>query len=235
MPNKDYTDITIIVDRSGSMQAGRDDHEGGINSFVDGQRGGPGECRITLVQFDSFDNHELVWDAVRAEDVVAYSLVPRGATPLADAVGWAVNRTGERIAKMPDGKKPGQVVFFVVTDGKENASHEFTKRTVRDLVQSRTKVDGWRFLFLGADIDAWGEGGSIGVPTSGGLQILKDAGQIKRAYGVTAQKIMSARCAASSNGDAVQISSCYSYSQDDKDYVDGEKEDGDTELPNQEE
>ena len=30
----DYTDITLVVDRSGSMESIREDAEGGINAFI---------------------------------------------------------------------------------------------------------------------------------------------------------------------------------------------------------
>lgn len=47
-----YTHITVIVDRTGSMQEIRDDIIGGFNSFLSKQREAPGRATITLVQFD---------------------------------------------------------------------------------------------------------------------------------------------------------------------------------------
>lgn len=49
----DFTDVTMVVDRSGSMDDIRLDAQGGINAFVQDQAKLPGECRITLVQFDN--------------------------------------------------------------------------------------------------------------------------------------------------------------------------------------
>ena len=49
----DLTDITMVIDRSGSMSSIRTDAEGGINTFVDSQKSEPGEALLTLVQFDT--------------------------------------------------------------------------------------------------------------------------------------------------------------------------------------
>ena len=48
----DLTDITLVVDRSGSMESIREDAEGGVNTLIAEQAKQPGECLITLVQFD---------------------------------------------------------------------------------------------------------------------------------------------------------------------------------------
>ena len=49
----DLTDITMVIDRSGSMESIRTDAEGGVNTFVDSQKSEPGEALLTLVQFDT--------------------------------------------------------------------------------------------------------------------------------------------------------------------------------------
>jgi hypothetical protein len=40
----DLTDITLVVDRSGSMQAIREDAQGGVDAFIREQAGEPGEA-----------------------------------------------------------------------------------------------------------------------------------------------------------------------------------------------
>ena len=54
----DLTDITLVIDRSGSMEEIRTDAEGGVNTFIRQQARQPGEALLTLVQFD--DEHEFV-------------------------------------------------------------------------------------------------------------------------------------------------------------------------------
>ena len=50
----DLLDITLVVDRSGSMESIRSDAQGGINAFIRDQATEEhGEALITLVQFDT--------------------------------------------------------------------------------------------------------------------------------------------------------------------------------------
>ncbi|HEX6056861.1 MAG TPA: VWA domain-containing protein, partial [Intrasporangium sp.] len=53
MTNSNLTHIAFLLDRSGSMQSIKDDTEGGFNAFIAEQRKEPGECRVTLAQFDN--------------------------------------------------------------------------------------------------------------------------------------------------------------------------------------
>ena len=94
----DLTDITLVVDRSGSMQAIREDAQGGVNALIQQQVKEPGEATLTLVQFDT--EYEVVHSGVAIEDAPEYELVPRGATALLDAVGRAINETGKRISRI---------------------------------------------------------------------------------------------------------------------------------------
>ena len=44
----DLTDITLVVDRSGSMREIQSDAEGGVNAFIEKQAAEPGEALLTL-------------------------------------------------------------------------------------------------------------------------------------------------------------------------------------------
>jgi hypothetical protein len=46
----DYTDVTVVLDRSGSMDSIREDMEGGFAAFVATQQALPGRCLVTMVQ-----------------------------------------------------------------------------------------------------------------------------------------------------------------------------------------
>ena len=52
----DYTHISVILDRTGSIESIRDDTIGGFNAFLDEQKKQPGTATLTLVQFDSQDS-----------------------------------------------------------------------------------------------------------------------------------------------------------------------------------
>ena len=162
---KDLTDITLVVDRSGSMQARQDEAQGGVNALIKKQRKGDGEANLTLIQFDT--EYEVVHNGVPIGDVGKYELQPRGMTALLDAVGKAINEAKSRIKDVPKAERPGLTVFVIVTDGMENASHEFTKEAVKALVEKQQDKKGWQFIFLGADIDAFAGAGSMGINLAG--------------------------------------------------------------------
>jgi uncharacterized protein YegL len=161
----DLTDITLVVDRSGSMQAIRADAEGGVNALIEEQRKEPGEAALTLVQFDT--EYEVVHRGVPIGDVPAYSLVPRGMTALLDAVGRAINETDERIRSMPEEDRPGLVLFVINTDGLENSSQEFTKDQIKEMIEEQQKENDWHFTFLGANQDSFAEARAMGIQADG--------------------------------------------------------------------
>src|SRR5574340_126203 len=127
----DLTDVTLVIDRSGSMSACVQEAEQGINHFIEEQKHGEG--LLSLVQFDSFA--EVVHRGVPIKDVPYYKLYPRGMTALLDAVGRAITDTGARLAAMPEQDRPGLVVFVIVTDGQENISHLFTKARIKEMIE----------------------------------------------------------------------------------------------------
>ena len=181
----DLTDITLVVDRSGSMQDIRSDAEGGVNAFIETQAKEPGDALLTLVQFDT--EYEFLHTGVPINKVPKYSLVPRGATALLDAVGRAINETGERIAKLAEADRPGLVVFVVMTDGLENASQEFSRSRIKEMIEHQQEKYGWQFTFLGADQDAFAEADAMGICANGAANFAKH--KVAAAYGATAAMV----------------------------------------------
>lgn len=159
-----YTHITVILDRSGSMESIREDTIGGFNAFVDAQRSGPGEASLTLVQFDSQDPYEVVWHFRPVEKVPALTretYVPRGGTPLLDALGRGINDIEASIKRLNDDERPEQVIVAVITDGQENSSREFDKKQIEQMIRKRSDA-GWEFVFLSADLAAIGDAMRMG-------------------------------------------------------------------------
>lgn len=160
----DLTDVTVIMDRSGSMISCREEAENGLNHFVEEQKKQPGECLFSLVQFDN--EYEFVHRGEKIANVPKFTLVPRGMTALLDAVGRAISETGIRLSVMNESDRPGLVVFVIVTDGGENGSHEFTRQQVRQMIERQKEVYKWKFTFLGANQDAFAAAGSLGIDLS---------------------------------------------------------------------
>lgn len=181
----DLTDITLVVDRSGSMADVREDAEGGVNTFIAEQAKEPGEALLTLVQFDT--EYDFLHKGVPINEVPHYELHPRGMTALLDAVGRAINETGERLVAMGEQDRPGLVIFVVMTDGLENSSKEFTKAQIKEMIERQQNDYSWHFTFLGANQDAFAEAGAIGIHANGAATYAP--GRVAAAYGATLKKV----------------------------------------------
>lgn len=163
MPKKERTHFLIILDRSGSMnypQTLRADMQGGINTFLDDQKKVPGKCRVSFVQFD--DEYDEVYLDKKLKEVPPVVLIPRGATALLDAMGKSITNLRNHIAGLPAEKKPTKVLVTIITDGAENASVEWDRKKVFDLVKTCMN-EGWQFSYLGANQDAIAEAHKYGI------------------------------------------------------------------------
>ncbi len=190
----DLTDITVVMDRSGSMNVCLTDAEGGLNHFLDEQKKQPGEALFTLVQFDH--EYEFVHRGVPIRTVPYCTLVPRGNTALLDAVGRAIVETGERLSKMNEADRPALVVVVIITDGEENASKEFNRTKIKEMISHQQTAYNWQFTYLGANQDAFAEAGSLGIQGS----IAPTTNQTQRAaWGSTSAKMSRMRDDSSSH------------------------------------
>ena len=161
MTDPNYTDITFLLDRSGSMASIEAATVSGFGEFVAEQRRAPGRCLVTLNRFDT--EYDRVYTAVPVQDVPPLVLEPRGMTAMLDAIARTIRETGDRLAAMPEDARPGQVVVGIMTDGLENASREATHAQVKAMIEHQEQVYGWSFLYMGANQDAIEMGASIGV------------------------------------------------------------------------
>lgn len=194
----DLTDITLIVDRSGSMSSCLTDAQGGINTFIEDQKKQPGEAIFSLLQFDT--EYEWKWKGIPIKDAAEYVLEPRGLTALLDAVGRAIAETGERLKKMEEKDRPGLVVIAIVTDGEENSSKEYKKKQIKEMITLQKDTYKWQFTFLGANQDAFAEAGGIGIPLSAVLNY--DPKKSIHTYAIASNNVSRMR-SASMSGEAI--------------------------------
>ena len=161
---KNYSHITVILDRSGSMNSVRNDIVGGFNAFLTEQKTIDGDCTVTLVQFDGQEPYDILRDFVPLAKVqpLGNEYEPRGSTPLYDAIGQGVTRTGNRLSALPEDERPDKVLFVILTDGHENASKEFTKTQIAEITKHQTEKYNWQFIYLGANQDGMAEGMKAG-------------------------------------------------------------------------
>jgi hypothetical protein len=161
MTDTDLTHIYFLLDRSGSMQSIRAATIEGFDTFIAEQRNAPGRCRVTLAQFDN--HYEEVSTDLPIAEIGGLVLEPRGSTALLDSIGRLVTTAGERLAALHDGQRPGTVIVGIMTDGHENASHEYRYADVKALIERQTEEFSWQFLYMGADQDAIEVGARLGV------------------------------------------------------------------------
>ena len=163
--------VLLVIDRSGSMLGVRDAVVDGVNSYLEDQKPHTG-MYIGAVQFDNQKTVddcfcEQMFEFTPAASTPRLALTdyqPRGGTPLLAAFVEAVSKM-ERIIRPID-----RVLINVQTDGEENSSPpEITLDVVKELIKSKEAEGNWTFSFMGADIDAWAVGGSIGVASGSTL------------------------------------------------------------------
>jgi len=152
--------VAIVLDRSGSMEDCRTDAIGAVNSYLRQVKNDKDmEASISLVTFDS-QSIDVIRDDVAAgscQELGAEEYQPRASTPLLDAVGHGVALLDRR-------KTAGaRCILAVMTDGLENASREYTKETIKALLDRKQKEDGWLVLYLGAGHDAWAQASAMGL------------------------------------------------------------------------
>ena len=156
----DLTDITIVLDVSGSMHSCKGDTEGGLKTFLAEQREQPGDAVVTLVTFHN--DYEFQFIAKPVQEIEDVSFSCGGMTGLNDALACAIDSTGVRLAQLDEADRPGVVLFVVITDGRENASFRATAAQVRERITHQQDKYNWQFVYLGAEHDAHQQASGLG-------------------------------------------------------------------------
>ena len=145
----------IIVDESGSMSHLREATLSGINETIGTIKSAQKEFAetqehtLTLVTFDSDSNRpdvRTMIDNQSITEVLEFSdYMPRGCTPLYDAMGQSLTKLHAAIK----GDVDASAVVTVLTDGLENASREWDAQSLRKLIE-QLKEEGWSFSYMGS-------------------------------------------------------------------------------------
>ena len=153
-------ELVLVLDKSGSMQGLESDTIGGFNSMIKKQKALDVPVRVTAVLFN--DKTDMLYESRSIHSVHALTekeYEVGGTTALLDAVGSTILNVDQK----GNVKKGTKVIFVIITDGMENASREFTKTKVKQMISDKQEKSGWDFIYLGANIDAAEEAGAIGV------------------------------------------------------------------------
>jgi hypothetical protein len=101
---------------------------------------------------------------------------------LLDAVGKTINSVGARIDRMRKNERPDKVIMCILTDGMENASREFKRSMIKDIIEKRREEDNWEFTFLAANQDAFAEAGAMGISQNMTANFNADSDGTRMAY-----------------------------------------------------
>lgn len=169
MMMNNLTDVTILLDRSGSMVTIADDTIGGYNSFMESLRNK--HCNVSLYQFDN--EIECLYVARRAllvPPLTHATFCPRASTALLQAVCEVVDMTGARLRALPEYERPAHVLFAIITDGMENASpHRYTYESMSAKIEHQRNKYNWNVLYLGANQDAIKVAARMGIERGSSL------------------------------------------------------------------
>jgi hypothetical protein len=155
--------ISMVLDRSGSMDICRREAVQTINAYFNRLRGDTNiNARMSVVLFDS-QSIDTIRDRVPmadCPDLMAGEYEPRGGTPLLDAVGYAVGLL-DCLSSQSERR-----IMAILTDGLDNASREYSRQRVFDLLQRKQRDEGWLVLYFGANQDSWNQAHQIGIAPS---------------------------------------------------------------------
>lgn len=165
-------DLIFVMDKSGSMWNVEEDTIGGFNSFIQREKSKNQNTRVTLVLFD--DEYKILYTRKPIDEVELLTnkeYCTGGCTALLDAVGTTIVSLDKEVSE--------KVMFVITTDGLENASREFTRDAVKELITAHD----WEFLFIGADIDSYSEAASIGIRSERAANYHKSAAGLGALFG----------------------------------------------------
>jgi hypothetical protein len=198
--------VSVVLDESGSMLRNQMPTISGFNEFKDGQRQADGVCLLTLTKFSTPNGREninIIFNALPVQnvpDLTEDTYRPLGNTPLYDAIGDTITAIDEKLNAIPENERPS-VLVMIMTDGQENSSRRFNLQQIKELIRERESKD-WLFSFLGANIDAFAVGATMGFTTANTVAYNTDnMGGTMAAMSSSTTRYRAARAAGASNAD----------------------------------
>lgn len=160
---KVHTLLVLLVDASYSMLTCKDQTISGFNEYLGTMQNSANADGINGI-FATFNTMELNFHQMNCPISEIQQLTnnfdPNGGTPLYDAVLGTIEEV-EKIEKSFE-QEPS-VLIAVITDGEENSSRYTTAEEIKSIIAKKEKENNWTFVYLGANQDAWQEGGKFGM------------------------------------------------------------------------
>jgi len=162
--NKEKLDVVFVLDNSGSMGGSEHNTIASYNEYLEREKHKKYNVDVTTVLFN--DHYHYLYKKKNIKEVKPLTKKEYkvgGCTALYDALGNTINYMKDTTNK---------VLFIIITDGMENASKEFNRNRIKRLIK---KYNNFEFIYIGADIDSYEAGGSIGICRENIANYKKDA------------------------------------------------------------
>ena len=177
------TEVVAILDMSGSMSSLKEDTIGSYNTMLKEQQEKDRRMLVTTYVFNN--DYHMVHDRVPISEVSMMTdkdYRPSGCTALLDTMGDAIRHIEQihRYARAED--VPEHTVFFIITDGLENASRKYSSDDIKKLVGQKREASGWEFIYLASNIDAVETASHIGIPREMSVDYMPDVKGTRTAY-----------------------------------------------------
>ena len=160
---KNKVNITLLLDRSGSMAKIQNESIDMVKNYIKEQKKiKDKEIYLSIYHFDDkFEKHVENLN-IQEYNEDKYVLIPRGWTALYDAIGITINSIGEKLSLLSEEERPEKNFIIVLTDGENNMSKEFSPDKIKEMIKHQEDKYNWSFIFLGANLDSYKEGSKLG-------------------------------------------------------------------------
>lgn len=162
----------FIIDESGSMasvtESTRETFIGLLEKIKQEQTDMPElQQFVNLWTFaDNRFSERLIFQEVQRWNGQAPDYRPMGGTPLNDAIGNALKKLENYLFVKNLPTENTRVSVFILTDGEENSSREWTTAGIRQYI-GECETKGWEFTYYGTDHDVWRAAEALNIKNHG--------------------------------------------------------------------
>lgn len=185
---KDHTKIIWIIDKSGSMIGKEKETITSFNEMLQEQKSIGNNADLTVVMFDSIVTTKISSVPIlEVQDLTLEDYTALGTTALWDAIGQTITSIGASLKGLPENERPNKVAVFVVTDGMDNQSKQYTQVGIKQIVTHQKEKYSWHFEYFGADPNVSLQGTNTGFVTS-------TYNSVAESYSIGGATLRSLRC-----------------------------------------
>lgn len=179
---------TIILDESGSMYQHKSDTLGSLKQFQSDQH--KISSSTSQVQLTTFNSQPTLRWTGKITDTMGFEYTPTGNTALYDAIHFSIQQAEIAISMLKSLEQtPVDIYCIIITDGEENSSTKYTQKQTQELIKRKTDTDNWKFVYLGANQDAFKAGASVGVKQTNCLNYAQNSQATPNAFRSVSQAI----------------------------------------------